>query len=62
MQVSMASALARCSAAVRRLKNSAKLSGELPICSQVYQIAYEGKSPKAAVLDLMVRSPKSELV
>jgi glycerol-3-phosphate dehydrogenase (NAD(P)+) len=41
---------------------SAKLSVELPICSQVYQIAYEGKSPKAAVLDLMVRSPKSELV
>ncbi|MBL8936656.1 MAG: NAD(P)-dependent glycerol-3-phosphate dehydrogenase, partial [Archangium sp.] len=31
-------------------------------CDQVYRIAYEGKSPKAAVLDLMVRSPKSELV
>lgn len=40
---------------------STKLSVELPICDQVYRIAYEGKSPKAAVLDLMVRSPKSEL-
>ena len=35
---------------------------ELPICEQVYQIMYEGKSPKAAVLDLMGRTPKSELV
>jgi glycerol-3-phosphate dehydrogenase (NAD(P)+) len=41
---------------------SVKLGVELPICDQVYRIAYEGKSPKAAVLDLMVRSPKSELV
>lgn len=41
---------------------SVKLQVELPICEQVYRIAYEGKSPKAAVLDLMVRSPKSELV
>ncbi len=40
---------------------SAKLSVELPICAQVYQIGYEGKSAKAAALDLMVRSPKSEL-
>ncbi len=41
---------------------SVKLQVELPICEQVFRIAYEGKSPKAAVLDLMVRSPKSELV
>jgi len=40
---------------------STKLSCELPICEQVYKIAYEGKSPKAAALDLMVRTPKSEL-
>jgi glycerol-3-phosphate dehydrogenase (NAD(P)+) len=40
---------------------SAKLGVELPICEQVYKIAYEGKSPKAAALDLMVRTPKSEL-
>lgn len=38
-----------------------RLGVELPICDQVYRIAYEGKSPRAAVLDLMVRSPKSEL-
>ncbi|GMU59986.1 MAG: glycerol-3-phosphate dehydrogenase [NAD(P)+] [Myxococcaceae bacterium] len=35
---------------------------ELPICEQVYLICYEKKSPKAAVVDLMVRAPKSELV
>lgn len=41
---------------------SIKMGVELPICEQVYAIAYEGKSPKAAVVDLMVRAPKSELV
>jgi glycerol-3-phosphate dehydrogenase (NAD(P)+) len=41
---------------------SLKLGVEMPICEQVFRIAYEGKSPKAAVADLMVRSPKSELV
>ena len=41
---------------------SLKTGVELPICDQVYQIAYEGKSPKAAVLDLMGRAPKSELM
>jgi glycerol-3-phosphate dehydrogenase (NAD(P)+) len=40
---------------------SQKFSCELPICEQVYRIAFEGKSPKAAVTDLMVRTPKSEL-
>ncbi len=39
-----------------------KTGVELPICEQVYQIMYEGKNPKAAVLDLMGRTPKSELV
>jgi glycerol-3-phosphate dehydrogenase (NAD(P)+) len=39
-----------------------KMGVELPICEQAYQIMYEGKSPKAAVLDLMGRTPKSELV
>jgi glycerol-3-phosphate dehydrogenase (NAD(P)+) len=33
---------------------------ELPICHQVYCIAYEGKSPKAAVVELMGRQPKAE--
>ncbi len=41
---------------------SQKLGVELPICDQVYKIIYEGKSPKAAVTELMVRTPKSELV
>jgi glycerol-3-phosphate dehydrogenase (NAD(P)+) len=35
---------------------------ELPICEQVYAIAYEGKPAKAAVVELMTRQPKSELV
>lgn len=33
---------------------------ELPICHQVYCIAYEGKSPKQAVMELMTRQPRSE--
>lgn len=41
---------------------SQKVGVELPICQQVYEIAWEGKSPKAAVADLMARTPKSELV
>ncbi len=40
---------------------SRKLGVELPICDQVYAIAYEGKSPRAAVVELMTRQPKSEL-
>jgi glycerol-3-phosphate dehydrogenase (NAD(P)+) len=40
---------------------SVKMAVELPICEQVYKIAWEGKSPKAAVADLMGRTPKSEL-
>jgi glycerol-3-phosphate dehydrogenase (NAD(P)+) len=39
-----------------------KIGVELPICEQVYAIAWEGKNVKAAAMDLMVRSPKSELV
>ncbi|MBF5043614.1 NAD(P)-dependent glycerol-3-phosphate dehydrogenase [Aggregicoccus sp. 17bor-14] len=40
---------------------SVRTGVELPICNQVYAIAYEGKSPKAAVVELMTRQPKSEL-
>jgi glycerol-3-phosphate dehydrogenase (NAD(P)+) len=40
---------------------SLKTGVELPICLQVYAIAYEGKSAKAAVVELMTRQPKSEL-
>ena len=38
-----------------------KTGVELPICQQVYAIAHEGKSAKAAVVELMTRQPKSEL-
>ena len=41
---------------------SRKLGVELPICDQVYAIAYEGKSARAAVVELMTRQPKSELM
>ncbi|WP_338869888.1 NAD(P)H-dependent glycerol-3-phosphate dehydrogenase [Myxococcus stipitatus] len=41
---------------------SLKTGVELPICHQVYLIAYEGKNAKSAVVDLMTRQPKSELV
>jgi glycerol-3-phosphate dehydrogenase (NAD(P)+) len=33
----------------------------MPICEQVFAITYEGKNPKAAVYELMTRSPKPEL-
>lgn len=33
---------------------------ELPICHQVFCIAYEGKNPKQAVMELMTRQPRSE--
>ncbi|SEK26625.1 glycerol 3-phosphate dehydrogenase (NAD(P)+) [Stigmatella aurantiaca] len=38
-----------------------KLGVELPICQQVYAISHEGKSAKAAVVELMTRQPKPEL-
>lgn len=40
---------------------SQKTSVELPICEQVYRIAWEGKTPRAAVVDLMGRTPKPEI-
>ncbi|MDD5496786.1 MAG: NAD(P)H-dependent glycerol-3-phosphate dehydrogenase, partial [Candidatus Omnitrophica bacterium] len=33
---------------------------EMPITAEIYKILYEGKDPKAAVRDLMTRSPKVE--
>jgi glycerol-3-phosphate dehydrogenase (NAD(P)+) len=39
-----------------------KYGVDLPICMKVYEIMHEGKNPKAAVYELMTRSPKSELV
>jgi glycerol-3-phosphate dehydrogenase (NAD(P)+) len=40
---------------------SMKTGVEMPICDQVFAILYEGKNAKAAVVELMGRSPKSEL-
>ena len=33
----------------------------MPITEQVYQVLFEGKSPQAAVADLMAREPKEEV-
>jgi len=40
---------------------SKKIGVEMPICDQIYAILYEGKNPKAAVLELMTRQPKAEI-
>ncbi len=37
------------------------LAVELPITEQVYVVAFEGKEPRAAVMDLMTRAAKHEL-
>jgi glycerol-3-phosphate dehydrogenase (NAD(P)+) len=41
---------------------SEKTGVDLPICKQIYCIAYEGKNPRQAVTELMTRQPKAELV
>lgn len=41
---------------------SEKMGVELPICDQVFQITYENKDARAAVYELMTRSPKAELM
>jgi glycerol-3-phosphate dehydrogenase (NAD(P)+) len=33
---------------------------EMPITSELYQVLFQGKSPRAAVTDLMIRLPKQE--
>jgi glycerol-3-phosphate dehydrogenase (NAD(P)+) len=33
---------------------------EMPITAELHQVLFEGKSPRAAVVDLMVRQPKDE--
>src|SRR5438874_12358424 len=37
-----------------------RLGMDLPITAEVYCVLYEGKDPRAAVDDLMLRSPKGE--
>ncbi|MCL2080106.1 MAG: NAD(P)-dependent glycerol-3-phosphate dehydrogenase [Oscillospiraceae bacterium] len=39
---------------------SEKMNADMPICLETYKVLYEGKSPKAAMLDLMSRSRRSE--
>ncbi len=45
----------------RSVRDQARQSGvEMPITDELYQVLYEGKPPRTAVLDLMVRGPKVE--
>jgi glycerol-3-phosphate dehydrogenase (NAD(P)+) len=45
----------------RSVHSLAKERGvEMPITAELYQVLFEGKSPRAAVGDLMVRAPKVE--
>jgi glycerol-3-phosphate dehydrogenase (NAD(P)+) len=39
-----------------------KIAVEMPICQQVYAITHENKNPRNAVVELMTRSPKPELI
>jgi len=32
----------------------------MPITTEVYRVLYEGKDPREAVTDLMLRDPRSE--
>ena len=46
---------------VKAVQNYAREVGlELPICSEVYKVIYEGKAPEAALGDLMGRELKEE--
>ncbi len=49
---------------VRTTKSVAELSGrcgvEMPICEQMNLVLFEGKQPRDAIADLMLRDPKSE--
>ena len=45
----------------RSVHDQARQRGvEMPITDEVYQILFEGKSPRDAVTDLMLRAPKDE--
>jgi glycerol-3-phosphate dehydrogenase (NAD(P)+) len=41
-------------------ERAARMGLDLPITSEVYRVLYEGKDPRTAVNDLMLRSPKGE--
>lgn len=40
---------------------SKKCGVEMPIIEKAYQVLFEGKNPKEAVMELMIREPKSEI-
>ena len=44
----------------RSVASLARRGVEMPITSELYHVLFEGKSPKAAMSDLMVRAPKAE--
>lgn len=46
-----------CKAVVELAK---KRAIDMPICTEVYRVLYEGKNPKDAIKDLMSRAPKAE--
>jgi glycerol-3-phosphate dehydrogenase (NAD(P)+) len=41
-------------------ERAGRMGVEMPITSEVYQVLYQDKDPRAAVSDLMVREPRSE--
>jgi glycerol-3-phosphate dehydrogenase (NAD(P)+) len=41
-------------------ERAARMGIDMPIMGEVYRVLYEGKDPRAAVDDLMLRSPKGE--
>ena len=41
-------------------ERAARMGVDLPITTEVYRVLYEGKDPRVAVSDLMLRSPKGE--
>lgn len=40
---------------------SAKLNVEMPIVNKLYEVLYEGKTPKEAIKELMIRDKKNEI-
>ncbi|MBU0753655.1 MAG: glycerol-3-phosphate dehydrogenase, partial [Planctomycetes bacterium] len=44
---------------IKRLMD--RYSVDMPICLEVYRVIYEGKTPKQAVRDLMMREAKDEV-
>jgi glycerol-3-phosphate dehydrogenase (NAD(P)+) len=43
------------------LELARRMNVEMPITEQVHQVLFEGKNPRAALRDLMLRDPKAEL-